>query len=500
MNNHLKNSFTLLVSILFFIFIAISYLVYENEISFIKEDAKNKIFIHSNDLKEHISIAKSLIYSLKNSIETNFELALHSDIYHPAYENIEYITQNNKFHITNTYSSIIDNILIGMGKIDDFDYEKKDEIYAALLLTPLFKTVMNIMPETKWVYYTSANKFFYISPSCDINFIKDFKKVYNAAFWQDAIPKNNPKNKLVITSLYQDEAGKGLMITLSAPVTTNNEFKGVVSIDIGIDTLNKYLENENIIGDLYLIDEKNSLLASTTIFDLDDKVTYDKKTDIKIEILKDEIYLLNIQNTNEIKEKALLNASWKIFILFLSLTLFIIVIYLKFILTKVQHLAKIDSLTNLLNRRTLQSEIKSLINNSNRHKQNLSFLLIDIDYFKKINDNFGHQIGDKVLVEISKLFMKNTRNYDIVGRYGGEEFLIALANTNINDAFILAERIRQNAKHIKIANHNINLTISIGCTELKKDDTYFEILKRVDTLLYKAKNSGRDKTIKEEEN
>ena len=103
MNNHLKNSFTLLLFFLVSIFFAISYLVYENEIKSIKEDTKNKTFIHSNEVKEHILIAKSLIFSLKNSLETSFELALHTPIYHPAYENIKFDEQFNKFHISNTY-------------------------------------------------------------------------------------------------------------------------------------------------------------------------------------------------------------------------------------------------------------------------------------------------------------------------------------------------------------------------------------------------------------
>ena len=502
MNIHLKNSFTLLMLISSFIFLIISYIIYGNEVKEIKEDAKNKMFIHSNDLKEHISITKSLVYSLKNSIETNFELSLYSTIKHPAFEDIEFQEdkENNKYFIKNTYSGYIDNILIGLGDIEEDDYEKIDEIYSALYLTPLFKTVMDIVPETKWVYYTSVNNFIYISPTCDKKLANDFEKIYKAHFWQDAIPQNNPSLKLVISNLYKDKAGKGLMITLSSPVLSNNEFKGLVSIDIGIDTLRQYLDNENILGELYLIDEKEYILASTSSFTLLDKINYNNQNDIKMEISKDELYLVNIQNPNEIKKKALFEAFWKIFVLFLILILVLIVIYLKKVLSKVEYLAKTDSLTKLLNRRTLQNEIKSLINISNRYNQSLSFLLIDIDFFKKINDTFGHQVGDKALIEISKLFVKNTRDYDVVGRYGGEEFLIALANTNIKDAFILAERIRENAKLIKIGKLNINLTISIGCTQLKEDDSYFKILKRVDDLLYKAKEKGRDITIKEEEN
>ncbi len=500
MNNHLKSSFTLLMLISFFIFVIASYLIYENEINNIKQDTKNKIFIHSNDLKEYISISKSLIYSLKNSVETSLELSLHSTIHHPAYEDIKFKKEKDLYYITNTYSSNINNILIGTGKINDFDYDKKDEIYAALYLTPLFNTVLHIIPETKWVYYTSKNEFIYISPSCDINLFNSFKRYYNAPFWKSAIPENNPEKKLKISNLYKDEAGKDLMISLSAPVFTNDSFKGVVSIDIGLDILNKYLKNEHILGDLYLVNKENYILAATSSFDLTEKLIYSPKNSVKIEITKNELYLINIQNSNQIKLKAFRNALWKILILFLILNLTIIVFYLKKLLLKVEYIAKTDSLTKLLNRRTLESEIKSLINVSNRYKQDLSFLLIDIDFFKKINDTYGHQIGDEVLIEISKLFIEKTRDYDVIGRYGGEEFFIALANTNINDAFILAERIRKNAKLIKIGKLNINLTISIGCTQLKENDTYFKILKRIDTLLYKAKGTGRDITVKEEEN
>lgn len=147
----------------------------------------------------------------------------------------------------------------------------------------------------------------------------------------------------------------------------------------------------------------------------------------------------------------------------------------------------------------MKEAIENQIKISRRYNQSLSFLLIDIDYFKKVNDKYGHHIGDKVLVKVSSLFKELIRSCDIAARYGGEEFLITLANTDINEAYIMAERVRKLASHIKIKGIDLNLTVSIGCCTLKDKDSYESILKRVDKFMYEAKKRGRNNSVKEED-
>lgn len=128
-----------------------------------------------------------------------------------------------------------------------------------------------------------------------------------------------------------------------------------------------------------------------------------------------------------------------------------------------------------------------------RHKLPLSVVMIDIDFFKRINDTYGHETGDKVLKIFAKTLEKSIRHEDIVGRFGGEEFVIALPNTNIEQALNAAERIRQKIEKMKVKAINGNITASLGITELLLTDDEESILKRADDALYEAKRGGRNR-------
>ena len=117
--------------------------------------------------------------------------------------------------------------------------------------------------------------------------------------------------------------------------------------------------------------------------------------------------------------------------------------------------------------------------------------MLDIDYFKKVNDNYGHQIGDEVLVKVSEIIQENIRETDIAGRYGGEEFLIIFPQTNCKEALNTAERINLTLKAHKF-DKGFTLTISGGLSEWQGENAA-QLIKKADELLYKAKNGGRDR-------
>jgi diguanylate cyclase (GGDEF)-like protein len=160
-------------------------------------------------------------------------------------------------------------------------------------------------------------------------------------------------------------------------------------------------------------------------------------------------------------------------------------------------LALLDPLTMLGNRAALDSAIGRELPLAQRHHQDLSVLMIDVDYFKSINDSYGHDKGDQVLREIAKIIQNVCRETDMFFRYGGEEFLVILRNTNTQGAGIIAERLRQ-----QIANTAIHLkeggairpTVSIGISSLHHGckEKAQDIFKRADVALYKAKSSGRN--------
>jgi len=163
---------------------------------------------------------------------------------------------------------------------------------------------------------------------------------------------------------------------------------------------------------------------------------------------------------------------------------------------KLRSQAMIDELTGLLNRRSYIERTEIAFSKSIRHKQPLSLMMLDIDYFKKINDKFGHLVGDLTLKAFSNSVAKLIRTEDLLARVGGEEFIIVMENLSIDNALILAERIRSEIDNLLInaSGHQIKLTVSIGLASMISDDHSLELLQhRCNKALYQAKNSGRNR-------
>lgn len=159
-------------------------------------------------------------------------------------------------------------------------------------------------------------------------------------------------------------------------------------------------------------------------------------------------------------------------------------------------LATTDGLTELYNHRYFQEQMLHNLETSKRYKSNFSLIMIDIDYFKKFNDTYGHQSGDAVLRQVAQLLKKNVRSTDIVCRYGGEEMAIILSNTNSQDALSTAQKIcTAIAEHpLKLVNGNeVNVTISLGVSTYPQNgENPAEMIKFADDCLYKAKENGRN--------
>lgn len=158
-------------------------------------------------------------------------------------------------------------------------------------------------------------------------------------------------------------------------------------------------------------------------------------------------------------------------------------------------LATTDGLTGLLNRREGIRRFEQEISQSIREKLPLSVIIIDIDLFKRINDNFGHQTGDEAIVLVSETLVSTLRNYDIICRYGGEEFLIVLPTTALKRAIETAERLRivvEESEIISEDNNQVELTISLGVSSLKPGDSLDGLVYRADNALYIAKQEGRN--------
>ncbi len=166
--------------------------------------------------------------------------------------------------------------------------------------------------------------------------------------------------------------------------------------------------------------------------------------------------------------------------------------------------ATMDALTGYNNRNQFEKRLKETTSTAKRQNQPLCCIMSDIDYFKKVNDTYGHAVGDCVLKNVAKTIKKELREYDIPSRYGGEEFVFLLPQTNIEEAKIVAQRLRSavESKKINIEEYNIkdtkeiSVTISIGVSEFDKNEKDYEMLyKKADSALYEAKESGRNRVV-----
>ncbi|WP_417549965.1 GGDEF domain-containing protein [Methylophaga sp.] len=165
---------------------------------------------------------------------------------------------------------------------------------------------------------------------------------------------------------------------------------------------------------------------------------------------------------------------------------------------ELEHLAHTDALTGVMNRGGLMDGLAIEIDRAVRYQHKLSLLMVDLDHFKEVNDKFGHLYGDTVLIEAATILSDACRSMDILGRYGGEEFLLLLPETNNEEARKLAERIRKNIEQHQFCKEDgfeISLTCSIGVTEFELDQTQASLLQSVDRMLYSAKDSGRNRVV-----
>lgn len=161
-------------------------------------------------------------------------------------------------------------------------------------------------------------------------------------------------------------------------------------------------------------------------------------------------------------------------------------------------MSNIDSLTGLHSRGYIMNKLVEEVERAERYNESFSVAMVDIDDFKKVNDKNGHDIGDEVLRRISELIADNIRSIDIVGRYGGEEFLILFPHTPLIQAIKSCERIRRRIEKAKITPSN--LTVSIGVAELEKSTSAEEIIKHADVALYLAKDRGKNQVVEYSKN
>ncbi len=156
------------------------------------------------------------------------------------------------------------------------------------------------------------------------------------------------------------------------------------------------------------------------------------------------------------------------------------------------HMVITDGLTGLYNHKYMFERVEMEISEAKRYSKQFSLIMLDVDFFKKVNDTYGHQVGDSVLMEVAHVLKKGLRDADIIGRYGGEEFMIILPEIIDKQSIKAAERLRKDIENIEWDFEGMQVTISLGVVTYK-GETAEEIVGKADALLYKAKHKGRNR-------
>lgn len=356
-------------------------------------------------------------------------------------------------------------------------------------------------------------------------------------WYQGAIDKGS----LYWTPLYTHFTDQDMGITVGMPFEGLEGIKGVFSFDFKLEGIVNYISaleiSEN--GEAIIVNYRENLLAFTTAESLDLEKNMIRPTQISGigDLVIQEAYTLSQEGVGRVSRftvsgeryyvmfsdlSAINNDYWKIgivipekdflkgYLVTRSITIAVIIIVLILVVTlnyyryserRVKnYLVKYseqDPLTELRNRRATVQLYDKLINNKQKNYYPVSLLLCDIDHFKSINDRYGHNCGDQALKVLSQLLMSNLREDDIACRWGGEEFLIILRNSDSNQAVQAAEKIRLLVEESSVTceGHTFGFTLSFGVKTTDENLDLQVLVEEADKCLYKAKQTGRNKVV-----
>ena len=395
--------------------------------------------------------------------------------------------------------------LTGIGDARSLTPALRREITAALNLDGQFEAHLSRDSEAVWVYYTSSSNFMYLAPKVPVADFQMSADLYENAFWAAAIPSVNPRHETVVTDLYEDGAGKGLMITVSHPVMDGERLLGVASADIGISTLRTMLGAGEAAGTSQLVGRDGNLIArigplhpgehvATELAGLPEGIHRIGTTWWTVHPLLDgRVVLLHQLDLRTLVERAVRSTAHVWGLMGALVGAFYLMLLLRRTLASVTVITRTDPLTGVLNRRGFVEDVEPTSRLAERTALQQSLALIDLDHFKQINDRFGHHEGDRVLAEVAAVMVASIRVSDRLCRWGGEEFAIMLPGTDLDGAILLLDRLRQKVTASVELSDGTPVTFSAGVVNAPGSVELDRVIGAADQLLYEAKQAGRDR-------
>lgn len=478
----------------------------------IEADLETVVEQRAESIRQQVDIARAVVEQLRRQMQANLDVAQPGA--HPSRGYIRQLAQQDVYGADGLEAQVagrplLNASLTGVGDLSDLDTNTSKEINAALALVLSNGGEISDDPEFVWVYYTSANRFIYVYPKVAVTDYAFNEELYQKPFWVIATPEANPQRRVVISEAYEDDAGQGLMFTVSGPVYSDDLFRGVVSIDLGLNRLRKSLSIGGIDGDSVLIDRSGHIYAAPFDFKLGQRLdnfidassmpssfsVNENTENYLVPVIPDQLYVVHqIDHSDKVLE-VLLSMSVPALVVTLLVGMLFLALLLRSALSRSNELAIRDGLTGLYNRRGLFEHITHILDYADRSGIELSLLMIDIDRFKQVNDTYGHSAGDKALKLLAKSLNAECRRSDLIARYGGEEFVVVLPDADFDEAMSLAERIRHAIELDRIGEEGFRITVSIGCTQRLGQQSYESMLKNADEALYAAKNAGRNQVV-----
>lgn len=424
------------------------------------------------------------------------------------------------------------------------DYRKdpslRRELTMAVMLNPYLAKIATDMPEVREIYYTSARNFsnrYPWRPSALIRFSPS--QLQQLAFLQ-GLPKYNPQRLTYWSPVYEAAKNQEKIVTLSTPIYEQEQFRGVLSLDIAIRVLQSMLiKQKPAHSEVLLLDQGNQIIASTLAStpmlpppnNLQQLLpTTLQNSGIRLQDLRPRephmiggyyLYRAPVQGTQWqlYYLLPLYMALWSALllaapVLIVGLLLMVVlrenqrrkrseeqlkamVLQLQLSRRTLEQESKTDPLTHLYNRRGMQELLTNEMTRSKRYNRPCSLIMCDIDYFKKINDKYGHDGGDQCLISLSQLLLQQLRTQDALARWGGEEFLIMLPETNQQQAMAVADKLRQSVAQTPFhyRNQRIAMAITAGVAEFDTRSGLEASIERADRALYQGKQDGRNRCI-----
>jgi diguanylate cyclase (GGDEF)-like protein len=398
------------------------------------------------------------------------------------------------------------------------------EMASSLALTRYFKIIKGLNKSFVRVYYASKHRF-----STSYPYVWSDQFMWNASMlekplWLFATPSLNPEGTLFFSPLHKCVRKEKILVTIGHPIYNKKEFLGTVNLDIAVASESAFLESKNLHDGTYVIvNRKGEIIAASGLDGYTDTVVQRAKQLLTPEILATEatgeegVSL----GSDYVYVRAFRSAPWKLYYiknkvdiyinsLYYVGMMFIVILLLFRVKTlikrlsssrdELEHQALTDPMTKLYNRRYLSEITQHLLGLMRRNNSQLAVVMLDIDKFKNVNDTYGHQVGDDVIIRLAQTLQKHTRKSDVICRLGGEEFVILLPETGVEGAMSVAETLRCEVEKLLITlgdEIELRFTISIGVSQVKRGEQNFDAaMTRADAALYEAKESGRNRVCR----